>query len=142
MSQRPRFPALLYLQECGVLHFAVEKELCSWPINFRLDNLFQGDWLVDRNGVEWSIKAIAAPKVSFWRRLRHLSRQDQYRTVQVEYTRVGALSLTELKERTFAQIDRDPGDVMMQFESEEDLRANVSRAGTIEELIEYLGKVL
>ncbi len=142
MSQQPRFPALLYLQECGVLHFASEADLCSWPINFRLRDLFRGDRLIDSDGAEWSIKAISASDVSFWSRLRHFSRQDQYRTVQVEYTRVAELSLGELKDRTFAQIDRDPGDVMMQFESEEDLRANVSEAGTIPEVIEYLGKVL
>ena len=122
------------------MHFRTQAELSSWPIDFRLKTLFSGDSLIDSNGAEWSIDAIAASKVSLWQRIRHVSRRDQYRTVQVEYKAVGVLSLQELKDRTFAQIDRDPGDLMMQFVDEKDLRAGVSQADTIPALIEFLRK--
>ena len=124
------------------MHFATEAELRSWPIDLRLSDLFTGDWLVDSDGVEWSMNATGASDVSFWSRLRHLSRRDQYRTAEVEYKRIGTLSLQDIKDRTLAQIDRDPGDVMMQFEDEDELRAGVTHAGGIRELIEYLGKAL
>lgn len=140
MSQQPTFPALLFLQECGVLHFRTEAELRSQPIDFRLSNMFSGDSLIDSDGVEWLIDAIAASKVSIWQRVRHMSRGDQYRTVQVEYRRIGKLSIRDLRNRTLVQIDRDPGDVMMQFVEEEDLRAGVRRADNIQGLIEFLRK--
>jgi len=124
------------------MYFRTEAELRSRPIDFRLRDLFGGDSLIDSDGVEWSIQATAASPVSFWRRLRHLSRQDQYRTVEVEYERGGNLSLKDLKDRTFAQIARDPGDVMMQFADEADLRAGVARADSIDGLIEFLRKAV
>lgn len=122
------------------MHFRTPAELCSWPIDFRLNKLFRGDSLIDSDGAEWSIEAVAASKVSLWQRIRHMSRRDQYRTVQVEYKQIGTLSLQDLKDRTFAQIDRDPGDVMMQFVDDEDLRAGVSQTRTIQDLIEFLRK--
>ncbi len=142
MSQQPRFPALLYLEVCGVMYFRTEAELRSQPIDFRLRGMFSGDSLIDSDGAEWSIEATAASPVSFWQRLRHLSRQDQYRTIQVEYERIGRLSLQQLKDRTFAQIARDPGDVMMQFADEEDLRNGVAEAQSLEALIEFLRKAV
>ena len=141
MAKQPRFPALLYYPDCGVEHFSAEAELCSQPISNRLRDLFLDRWLVDSDGIQWSIDAIAASKVSVWQRIRHMSRGDQYRNVQVEYEQIGSLSLHELKERTFTQIDRDPGDLMMQFVDEEDLRAGVAQAESIPTLIEFLRKV-
>jgi hypothetical protein len=124
------------------MHCATEEELCSWPIHFKWRGLFSECWLVDPDGGEWDVTAVAAPKVSFLRRLRHLSRQDQNRIVEVKYKRIGTLSLESLKDRTLLQIDRDPGDVMMQFEDEEPLRSGVRQAGTVRELIDYLGESL
>lgn len=142
MSQQPRFPALLYFPDGGVLHCSTEAALCTWSLSIRWSDLFDDCWLVDQNGVEWSINAIAASRVSYWQRLRHFSRQDQERTVQVEYKRIDTLSLRDLKDRTLAQIDRDPGDLMTQHEGEKDLRAGVTQARSIRELIDYLGQVL
>lgn len=141
MSQRPRFPAVLYYPDCGVEHFSEEAELCSQSISFRLKDLFLDKLLVDTDGVEWEIDAIGASKVSLWQRIRHMSRGDQVRTVQVEYRKSGMLTLDELKQRTQRQIDLDPGDLMMQFVDEEDLRAGVAQADSIAALIEFLRKV-
>jgi len=142
MIQQPKFPALLYFPDCGVLHCPTDAALCTWSLDVRWSDLFTDCWLVDQDGVEWSIRAVAGSRVSFWQRLRHFSRQDQKRTVQVEYERIGKLSLLEIKDRTHAQIDRDPGDLMMQHESEEDLRAGITKARNIHELVDYMGKAL
>ena len=122
------------------MHFRAKAELCSWPIHFRPNELFRGDSLIDSDGVEWAIEVVAASKVSLWRRIQHMSRGDQHRTVEVLFKKVGTLSLQKLKDRTFVQIGRDPGDVMMQFVDEENLRAGVSQAGSIQDLIEFLRK--
>ena len=111
---------------------------------FTTDLIFTGpitlDWgiLVCSKGLEWKATVSREEKVSLKDRLKALAGRRVLTRVEYVFTRLGELTLHELKTRLIKQSESDPGDVMWQFVEHDDIVEGVTAAGNFTELFEFL----
>jgi hypothetical protein len=130
-------PSIWLGPDCGLLIYTNTSEIGKTTVYQICNNFFDNFRLYSIKGEIFTLEIINFPKINILEKILSYAIYNRNIDLEFELKLTGKISLDELKQLILQQSEKDPGDVMWQFVEPEEIKTEVPKLKSFNDLFRY-----
>jgi hypothetical protein len=130
-------PSIWLGTDCGLIIYTNTSEIGKTTVYQICNNFFDDFKLYSINGEIFTLEISNFPNINFLEKILSYTIYNRNINLEFELKLTGRISLEVLKKAILQQSEKDPGDVMWQFVDPEEIKSEIPKLKSFNDLFRY-----